>query len=91
MKPHGRKRSPLKTVVDSNLAIWPSNWIRAGNQVLHLMPATANPRQPMQKTLYDREGRRHGGHAMLANGPTSLVVSHVFHINGLADSIPYAC
>ena len=88
MKPHGRKHSPLRTVLISNLAIWPTKPTQAESQALNLTPATASPRQPMQRIPYDHEGRRRAGHALLVSEHISLVVSHVFLISRLEGFCP---
>lgn len=85
MEPRSPKRSPLTTVaVIDDLLRWLSNQIKAGHQV-NLTPAMVNPRLLMPRTPYDRGGRRHDGHASLANVHILLVVSRVFHSHGVAD------
>ena len=86
MEPRGRKRSRRMTAVISNLATWLINQTKAGRRA-NLSPVTVNPRLRTQRTLYDRGGRRHGEHAMLASVLISLVVSRVFHIDNAADYV----
>ena len=86
MEPRGRKPSRRTTVVISNPATWPSNRTKAGPRVSP-SPATANPRLRTQRIPYDRGGRRHGEHAMLASVLILLVVSRVFHIDNVADHV----
>ena len=83
MEPRDHKHSPPTTVLISSLAIWASDQINAEHQV-NPTPAMVNRRLPMQRTLYDHEGRRHGGHAMLANVRISPVVSRLFRTHNIA-------